>query len=156
MSESLELVAAIRRVYDINRLKVSVNPEFLANGAMEIIRFDKSIHPTGWVGCNLHLRQVARAFCRRNFLPEERALATAARSGAAIPGLFDDDLQDRYPRRTHPEQEPEYVLRDHLSEDDRWFNIDRMRSAAGTLLGHADALQTETVTQFGPRKDEAA
>jgi len=156
MSEGEELVAAVRRVYDNNRDIVSIRPEFLADLAMDLIGFDKSIHPVGWVGCNLHLRQVARAFCRRNFLPEERALAAAARAGAAIPGLFDDDLQDRYPRRTQTEQEPEYVLREHLSEDDRWFNIDRMRSAAGALLGHADALQTETVETFGPRKDKAA
>ena len=156
MSEGEELVAAIRRVYDINRLVVSISPEFLANGAMNIIGFDKSIHPTGWIGCNLHLRQVARAFCRRNFLPEERALAAAARAGAAIPGLFSDDLQDRYPRRTQPEQDPEYVLRAHLSEDDRWFNIDRMRGAAEALLQHADALENETVETFGPRRDKAA
>jgi hypothetical protein len=151
MSEGEELVAAVRRVYDINRLKVSINPEFLANGAMDIIGFDKSIHPTGWVGCNLHLRQVARAFCRRNFEPVEIAEATAVNGD-----LFSDDLQDRYPKHTQKGQEPEYVLRDHLGEHDRWFNIDRMRGAAGALLRHADALQTETVKTFGPRKDKAA
>ena len=151
MSEGEELVAAIRRVYDINRSIVSISPEFLANGAMDIIGFEKSIHPTGWVGCNLHLRQVARAFCRRNFEPD------AIAANAIINGdLFSDDLQDRYPKHVRRGQEPEYVLRDHLSEHDRWFNIDRMRGAAGALLRHSDVLETETVEKFGPRKDEVA
>jgi len=151
MSESQELVTAIRRVYDINRNVVSISPEFLANGAMDIIKFDKSIHSTGWVGCNLHLRQIARAFCRRNFEPVD-----IAEAGIINGDLFLDDLQDRYPKQIQKGQEPEYVLRDHLGEIDRWFNIDRMRAAAGALLRHADALRNETVEKFGPRKEKAA
>lgn len=152
MSEGEELVAAVRRVYDINHRVVSINPEFLADAAMDIIGFDKSIHRLGWLGCNLHLRQVARAFCRRNFDPA--AMATEFAAGTR--DMFDDTLQDRYPRRTQKGREPEYVLRDHLSEDDRWFNIDRMRGTARALQRHSDALEGETVEVFGPRKDTAA
>jgi hypothetical protein len=152
MSEGAELVDAVRRVYDINRNVVAIDPEFLANHAMEILRFDKSIHPVGWLGCNLHMRQIARAFCRRNF-----DTAAAALAGEAVNGdLFPDTLQDRYPRQSQKGQEPVYVLREHLSEDDRWFNIDRLRSAALALQKHARALEIETEATFGPRKDRAA
>jgi len=65
-------------------------------------------------------------------------------------------LKTRYPTPAKSEDEVEYVLRDHLSEDDRWFNIDRMRRAADALLRHADALRNETVEKFGPRKEKAA
>jgi hypothetical protein len=149
MSESDKLADAVRRMYEINHLVVSISPEFLANGAMEFIGFHPSLHPTGWMGCNLYCRQLARAFCRRHFDPanEERI-----RQG----DLFDGMLQDRYPRQPVNGQEPEYVLRAHLSEDDRWHNIDRMTAAASALLRHVDALRTETVKAFGPRKDRAA
>lgn len=152
MNEGDALADAVRRMYEINRFVVAIDPEFLANGAMEIIRFDKALHPVGWVGCNLHCRQLARAFCRRNF-----DTAAAALAGEVVNGdLFPDTLQDRYPRQPQKGKEPEYVLRDHLSEDDRWFNIDRLRSAAGALQRHARALESETLATFGPRKGKAA
>jgi len=146
------LADAVRRMYEINHFVVSIDPEFLANGAMEIISFDKETHPVGWVGCNLHCRQLARAFCRRNF-----DTAAAAIAGEAVNGeLFPETLQDRYPRQPRKDKEPVYVLRDHLSEEDRWYNIDRLRSAASALLKHARALEIETLATFGPRKDQAA
>jgi hypothetical protein len=152
MNEGDVLADAVRRMYEINRFVVAIDPEFLANGAMEIIRFDKTLHPVGWFGCNLHCRQIARAFCRRNFDASASALA-----GEAINGdLFPDTLQDRYPRILQKGKEPMYVLREHLSEADRWFNIDRLGSTAQALQRHARALETETVAQFGPRKDQAA
>ena len=152
MSEGDVLADAVRRMYEINRFVVAIDPEFLANGAMEIIRFDKSLHPVGWVGCNLHCRQIARAFCRRNF-----DAAAAALSGEPVNGeLFPDTLQERYPRQPQKGKEPEYVLREHLSEDDRWFNIDRLRGTALALQKHARALEIETEATFGPRKGRAA
>ena len=152
MSEGDILANAVRQMYEINRNVVAIDPEFLANGAMDIIQFDKSLHPVGWVGCNLHCRQIARGFCRRNFDP-----AAAALSGEVVNGeLFSDVLQERYPRQPQKGREPEYVLRDHLREDDCWYNIDRLRSAASALQKHSNALETETKARFGPRKDRAA
>jgi hypothetical protein len=152
VSEGSELYDAVRRVYEINRSVVSIDPEFLANGAMEIIRFDKSLHPLGWVGCNMHLRQLARAFCRRNFDPA----AAAMEDNYVVGDLFHDTLQNRYPRKPLPGHAPEYVLREHLTEVERWFNIDRMRGASRALQRHSDALETETLAEFGPRKNHAA
>ena len=146
MSESAELAEAVRRAYEINRNVVAIDPEFIANGAMEIIRFAKSLHPVGWTGCNMHCRQIARSFCRRNFDPAEAAIESVSRQI----DFFPDTLQDRYPRKHTKGQEPVYVLRDHLTEDDRWDNIDRMRKAAVALRKHADALETETRQLFGP------
>ena len=145
MKENNELTDAVRRVYEINRNVVSLDPGFLADGAMEIIGFAQATHPVGWLGCHLHLRQLARAYCRRNF--EAPADGAGERQGF----LPLDALQDRYPRRPVPDQEPVYVLREHLTEDDRWFNIARLRQSAAALLRHADALQAETEQLFGSR-----
>ena len=151
MNEGDALADAVRRMYEINHLVISIDPEFLANGAMEIIRFDKSLHPVGWFGCNLHCRQLARAFCRRNF-----DTAAAALAGEVNGDLFPETLQERYPKRPQKGKDPMYVLRAHLGEDDRWYNIDRLRSAALALQKHARALEIETEETFGPRKDHAA
>ena len=151
MSESAELVDAVRRAYEINHRVIAIDPEFIANGAMEIIRFSKSLHPVGWVGCNLHCRQLARAFCRRNFDPTDDAERRALQGE-----IFGDTLQDRYPRKRGPGEDPEYVLRDHLTEDDRWTQIERMRKQSRALQRHSDALETETRQLFGPPRGRAA
>ena len=153
MSESAELAEAVRRAYEINRNVVAIDPEFIANGAMEIIRFARSLHPVGWVGCNMHCRQLARAFCRRNFDPVEAAIDNLTIQGE----FFPDTLQDRYPRkRQKPGEEPVYVLRDHLTEEDRWEAISRMRKTSRALQRHSDALETETRQLFGPPRGRAA
>ena len=148
---------AIGRMIDIQKQAVTVAPDSIATGAMEIIKFRYAIHNSGWYGCYQHMLQLARDRLRGQFDPEARAQAYV--SGQSE--LFDDALQDRYPRRPRREPdgkwaEPEYVLRDQLSEDDCWFNIDRLEHTAGALTRHRNALREETILRFGPRKGRAA
>jgi hypothetical protein len=124
---------------------------------MEIIKFRYTLHNAGWYGCYQHMLQLARGQLRGRFDPEARAEAYI--SGQSE--LFDDALQDRYPRRPRRDRngvwsEPEYVLREHLAEDDCWFNIDRLEHTAVALTRHQRALREETVERFGPRKGRAA
>lgn len=147
--ETERLYDAVRRMYDINHNQVSIGAAFLADGAMGIIGFPKDLHAVGWVGCNFHLRQVARSFCRRNFVHHTKDNPQA--------DLF-DGLQDRYPRKplkdseSGEEREPEYVLRDHLTMDDRWYNFDMLMRSAHARLKHARALEEETIKLFGARE----
>lgn len=148
---------AIGRVIDIQKNAGTVAPDSIASAAMEIIKFRYVLHNAGWYGCYQHMLQLARDRLRGQFNPEARAAAYVAGQSE----LFDDALQDRYPRapRRQPDgdwAEPEYVLRDQLSEDDRWFNIDRMEHVAGALTRHHRALREETIQRFGPRKGRAA
>ena len=148
---------AIGRVIDIQKTAPSVAPDSIAAGAMEIIKFRYALHNAGWYGCYQHMLQLARDRLRGRFDPEARAAAYVAGQIE----LFDDALQDRYPRapRRAPDgsfAEPEYVLRDQLSEDDCWFNIDRLEHTAGALMRHRNAFRAETVKRFGPRKGRAA
>jgi hypothetical protein len=148
---------AIGQMIDVQKSKDSVAPDSIATGAMELIKFRYDLHNAGWYGCYMHMLQMARERLRGRFDPAARAAAFVAGQTE----LFDDALQDRYPRRPRREtdgswSEPEYVLRDKLSEDDCWYNIDRLDHTAGALLRHRDAFRTETLTRFGPRKGRAA
>lgn len=147
---------AIGRMIDINKNSVSIAPDWIAKGAMEIIRFDYGVHPAGWYGCYQHMLQMSRERLRGRFDPEERARLYI--SGQSE--MFGDTLQERYPRapRREPDGEwadPEYVQRDHLTEDDRWHNVDRLRHVSVATARHCDALEAETEHLFGPRKDAA-
>jgi hypothetical protein len=147
---------AVARMIDITREEASVAPDSIASGAMELIKFRYVLHNAGWYGCYQHMLVLARGQLRGRFDPEARAAVYLAGQSE----LFDDALQDRYPRAPRrgtdgSVAEPEYVLRDHLSEDDRWFNIDRLEHVAGALTRHHRALRQETVERFGPRKASA-
>ena len=147
---------AIGQVIDIQKDVVSVAPDSIASAAMVVIKFRYATHNAGWHGCYMHMLQLARERLRGRFDPAARAAAYVA--GQSV--LFDDALQDRYPRRPRREEdgswaEPEYVLRNKLGADDCWFNIDRLEHTSGALTRHRNALEQETVARFGPRKSAA-
>ena len=86
------------------------------------------------MAARLELRQLARAVCRY--------LNTEAAEGTEGASLFDMQLQRRYP--TDREGRNPYVLRDHLTLEERHQNIERLRKEANAKLAHADALEAET------------
>ncbi len=151
--DQVALSAAIEAVYDINRNAISLSAEWLASVAMDEIGFAKSLHSAGHYGCEMHLREIARDFLRGKHDPATRA-ARALATGLQA-DMFPETLQDRYPRRPVKGQVHEYIQRDHLSEDDRWYNIFQMRKTSSALTKHSNALEAETVHLFGPRKDAA-
>lgn len=135
-----ELSNVVRVVYESHNDRPTVSPAWLATEAMAEIGFPRDLHPLGYIGCHLQIRQIARAFCRKHFDPEE----------SVENDLFPETLQQRYPRQQKsPEQEPEYVLLDLLSRSDIVFNIDRLRKEARSKLKHADALEAWSVNKFG-------
>lgn len=143
---------AVGRMVELKGNAVSVTPDSVATGAMQLIRFDYGVHNAGWYGCYQHMLELARARLRGRYDPAARAKAYTEGQSE----LFDDKLQDRYPRRPRREfngswADPEYVLRSHLNAEDRWFNIDRLRHVSGAAAKHSDALEAETVELFGPR-----
>jgi hypothetical protein len=147
---------AIARMIDLNKAATSIAPDTIAAGAMKIIRFSYTLHNAGYYGCYQHMLQLARERLRGKYDPDARAQAYLAGQTE----LFSETLQDRYPRRPRRNldgswAEPEYVLRDNLSEADRWFNIDRLQHVSSAASKHCDALRAETVRLFGPRRGAA-
>jgi hypothetical protein len=134
--EGEPLWEVISALYEKHRGSPSVKPAWLATQGMKQIGFRPKLHELGYIGCHLQLRQIARAFCSRKFDPLHRV-------AHAADDLFPETLQERYPVRPTPGEEPRYVLLDALSAEDRAYNVERMRRAGRALQKHADALEAD-------------
>lgn len=151
----------VRQVFDINATVVSISADFLADQVMEAIAshdtgFDKRVHSIGWFGCKQHVKQVTRGYLRHSFHPDRDD-----RQGE----MFSETLQDRYPTKPEPNftqgdgdqplrPESAYVLRHHLDPTDLWWNIDQLRKSAAGRLKHANALEAETISRHGHRREQ--
>jgi hypothetical protein len=142
MTAEDRLLAAVQGVIDRKGDQSELSPAWIATETMDVIGFPRQLHELGYIGCHLALRQIARGKLRRQFDPVDIAESD---------DLFPETLQDRYPRRPRRGQEPLYVLRDDMSDDDVSYNVARMRRAASGLLRHADALEA-----WGLERKEAA
>lgn len=139
-SDSTLLYETISRVYGGHTDRPSINPAWLATETMVAIGFPREMHPLGYLGCHLQLRQMARHFCRKHFDPTE----------VTDNDLFPETLQQRYPQPpNNADADPEYVLLDLLGEDDVHFNVARLRKEARAKLRHADALEAWGLRKFG-------
>jgi hypothetical protein len=87
------------------------------------------------LGCHLQLRQIARELLRGKYEPDDNSRDDAQHE------LW-PDLQERYPTaRTAGSEEPEYVLLEHLTDEDIAYNVGRLRAEAEAKQHHADALE---------------
>jgi len=137
MTDEEELSLEVQKIIDRHRFTAEVSPSWVATAVMQAIKFPRDLHRLGYVGCHLELRQIARGKLRRQFDP-----ATAAEEYARGQSeLFPDTLQDRYPRKPKAGEEPMYVFREVLSDEDCEYNLARMEKAGHALLKHADAFR---------------
>jgi hypothetical protein len=102
------------------------------------IQFKPALHYLGYAGCHLQVRQMARQELRKKHDPNAR-VQDELDSGQGE--FFDDTLQPRYPRRVPKGEEPVYVLRELMDDEDVDYNEMRMRRGGMALLRHADALR---------------
>lgn len=126
------LYRVVGAAYEKHKDQGEISPSWLATLAMVEIGFGRDLHELGYIGCHLHLRQVARYFCGKKFDPEENI----------EDDLFPETLQQRYPKKpTDKDSEPVYILLDLLSDDDVKYNVARLRKESSAKLKHADALE---------------
>jgi hypothetical protein len=132
--EESQLAEIVARIIDIRRGQVRINPSWIATEALrEIDPADSSVKLVR-LGCHLQLRQIARAQCRKLFEDSEDE------DEPRFNGF--EGLQWRYPSaRSKGEIEPEYVLRDHMTNNDVNYNVARLRREGRAKLAHADALE---------------
>lgn len=138
MTAEEQLYAETRRVIDGQGDKPEVSPAWIATHVMCAIEFRPALHHLGYAGCHLQIRQVARQELRKRHDPPAK-IKDALETGQDE--LFSDVLQDRYPRRTVAGEEPVYVLRELMTDEDVDYNERRMRSGGMALLRHADNLR---------------
>jgi hypothetical protein len=133
--EESQLTEIVARIIDIRRAQVRINPSWIATEALQEIDPAGSSLELVRLGCHLQLRQIARSLCRKLFEDSDDDDGQPRFTGF-------DGLQWRYPTaRSKGKPDPEYVLRDRMSEDDIAFNVSRLRSEARAKLAHADALE---------------
>jgi hypothetical protein len=132
--EERHLAEIVARIIDIRRTHVKINPTWIATEALkEIDPANRSVALVR-IGCHLQLRQIAREQCRTLFEDSE---GDDEPRFAAIEGL-----QWRYPaQRSKEEHEPQYILRDHMSDADVAYNVERLRREGRAKLAHADTLE---------------
>src|SRR3954465_14804194 len=131
-----QLVDAVVRVIDRYQKEKAerISPAWVATQAMIQIRFPRTLHEIGYVGCHLEMRQIARQKLRRWFDPNEKVKASVDGED----DLFPETLQDRYPIPAGKGKEPVYVLRNLLRKPQVKFNVERMRRGGRALMRHAD------------------
>ena len=133
-----EIVAGI---IDNRRSHVRINPAWIATEALLEIDPDRASIELVRTGCHLQLRQIARAMCSKLF--EEK-------DDDDEEPIFDsfDNLQWRYPTaRRSKDTEPQYVLRDMMSDADIRYNVMRLRREANAKLAHADLLAAWAISR---------
>lgn len=129
------LVEVVTKIVDIRRAQMGITPTWIATEALKEIDPTRRSVELVYLGCHLQLRQIARQVCRTRFDPENES--SSADQHELFPGL-----QWRYPtERSREEQEPEYVLLEHLTQADVDYNVKRLRLEAEAKLAHADALE---------------
>lgn len=132
--EGKKLRDILAGIYERYRNEIRVSPSWLATEAMLKLDPDQVSPHLVYIGCHLELRQLAREFCRGKFMP--------AVDDIIEPDDLFPDLQKRYPSaQTADDEEPNYVLLDHMTDADIAFNVARLRSEAEAKLRHADRLE---------------
>lgn len=119
-------------IYEKRSDEVRVSPAWLATEALAELDGDRQAPSLVYLAAHLQLRQIARSICRNRFEDDGEE--------AEQSDLF-PNLQRRYPAAHAADTEPEYVLLDHLTDEDVAFNVRRLRAEADAKLHHADALE---------------
>jgi hypothetical protein len=132
MKEEAELHDLVQMVVDQAGGQVWIDPAWIATGVMAKIDPERVSPPLVYKGCHLQLRQIARQHLRGAF--------DAADEDNPQHELF-TELQDRYPVKRKRGEEPRYVQRDAMTDEDIAFNVARFRNASKALMAHGDALE---------------
>jgi len=141
MSSTHEQVnEAIAKEYDELGDAEVISPEALAFRVFEHFATGSEDARIQYVS-HEHLKQMARAFLRRNSDPDSDESEAYENGG----DLFSGTLQHRYPVRGDGGQHV-YKLRHLLTAEERAMNVERLRKSAGARLKHADALEAEGAT----------
>lgn len=135
-AEESQLSNLVARIVELRGGSLTISPAWIATESLNEIDPGNVAPPLVRLGCHLHLRQLARAHCRKRW-GTHREDPNDIDQGELFEGL-----QWRYPTvRSKSQDEPEYILRDHMSRDDVDYNVARLRAEARAKLAHADALE---------------
>lgn len=127
-----ELYTAIAAIIERRRDEQKINAAWVANEAMQTVDPDVISIPCVYAASLEHAKQYARGLLRKTFDPVE---------GESPQHELFTELQWRYPTRRPRGEEPVYVLREAMVEDDVEYNVERFLASSEALERHARALR---------------
>lgn len=138
MSLHEDIQMRLARAHEGMAHAISITPASLALAVMREYSPD-ALEPHIEYGCYEHFKHMGRKFLagRHNADGDENP----AHQGE----LFSGHLQDRYPVPRKAGEEPVYKLREHLTAQERAWNVAALRKSAEARLLHADALEAEAL-----------
>lgn len=142
MNQHQRIIREMESQYEALSEAVFVHPAALAHACFEAFTSGTEDPHICYASLE-HLKQMARAFLRRRKDPDGDD-SEAYKTQSDLPGLtFSGHLQDRYPLPRRAGEDPVYKLRQHLTPDERQYNVEQLRKAGQARMEHARALEAE-------------
>lgn len=144
MTEHQQIFEEFERQYARLKGAVTVSPSALAYKVYDAFR-DKShpVEPHIQYTSIEHLKNMASRFLAKKNDPKADDNEVYDQSSFEFSG----QLQARYPIPRKKGEEPAYKLREHLTAEERAWNVNSLRKSARSRLEHADALEAEGMSQ---------
>lgn len=140
MTQHAEIMSSMARHIEELSGAASIMPTSLAWAVFNDIS-DDEVDPLVQYACLEHLKSMARKSLAGRFTADGES------NPAHTEDLFSNALQERYPIRRAPGEEPIYKRRDLLTEEERAWNLEQLRKSAKARLAHADALEAEAMSR---------
>jgi hypothetical protein len=141
MSEHAEIMSAMQAQLEAIDSAIAIMPKSLAHATYCAISPDQDEDRLVSYLTVEMLTAMARKLLAKRFSHESDE--TDAHQGE----LFSGALQARYPLPRVNGEEPTYKLREHLTQEERAWNVNQLRKSAQARLEHADALEAEGLSQ---------
>lgn len=137
------IVSEMARQYESLQGAITIGPSALAFKVMEKFRSDDPIEAHIQYASLEHMKSMARAFLAKRNDPTADDNEIYDQSSFEFSG----QLQVRYPLPRKRGEDPVYKLREHLTAEERAWNVDQLRKSARSRQEHADALEAEGMSQ---------
>lgn len=140
MNQYQQIMEEMEKHYHALGAAILIAPSALAVKVYDHFRAKEVVDPHIQYASLEHMKNMARQFLRkRNDPTAEEKIEDCGQNAFQ----FSKELQPRYPIPHRRGEGPQYKLREHLTTDERVWNVERLRRAAKTFGEHADALEAE-------------
>ena len=143
MNQHQKINGELERQYTFLDCAIIISPAALAHRVFEVFSSGDEEAHIAYTSLE-HLKHMARVFLARRKEADGDMNDTHGAQGELDLGVsFSGKLQDRYPLPRKAGEEAAYKLRQHLTQEERRWNVLQLRKSANARLEHADALEAE-------------
>lgn len=144
MSQHQQIMTEMERQYEGLRAAILVGPKALAYKVHTVFSKDENGEPLQ-IEAHIqyasleHMTNMARRFLAKKHDPDSDENEVYGQGTFSFSG----QLQERYPIPRGEDGEPQYKKREHLTPEERAWNVAALRKSARSRQEHADALEAE-------------